>query len=406
MLTRLFLVGALSTISACGNEAVPAIDGGPRALAPSDGAPRTLDGGWSPRDDAEAPRADAGVTLDDAGPPVPGETSFRFLVYGDSRAGNGCAGNAIHTRLVEAMRADTSWSFVVNVGDMVTGYDASTCFVSDGDCTDPTARGNLRELIAPLRARPAPAGLPVSYLPVIGNHDDNNDWYPDPCGGRICDVFDMPALINHPTPTSDPCGADYPSHAYYSFRFGNSAFFVLRVNSDYFDLLECNSAPAPYAGCAEYCRDAPPSPARTDSCYNVHQYDWLRAELERAADDATIRHRFVLLHAPIYTSFDDHPPTASAPALRELFDRYRVDLVLNGHNHTYERTVPITAGARAAGGTVYVTTGGGGSPVYSPAGDWFTAAMAGVYHYVAIDVDGPTIRAVVIDVDGNVIDSF
>jgi hypothetical protein len=59
-----------------------------------------------------------------------------------------------------------------------------------------------------------------------------------------------------------------------------------------------------------------------------------------------------------------------------LFDRYQVDLVLQGHNHVFERTDPIRAGAptRAAldndtvypetDGTVYYTVGCGGRPRY------------------------------------------
>jgi hypothetical protein len=60
-----------------------------------------------------------------------------------------------------------------------------------------------------------------------------------------------------------------------------------------------------------------------------------------------------------------------------LFDRYQVDLVLQGHNHAFERTDPIRAGAptRAAednaivypetDGTVYYTVGSAGRPRYS-----------------------------------------
>jgi Calcineurin-like phosphoesterase/TAT (twin-arginine translocation) pathway signal sequence len=59
-----------------------------------------------------------------------------------------------------------------------------------------------------------------------------------------------------------------------------------------------------------------------------------------------------------------------------LFDRYQVDLVLQGHNHVYERTDPIRANqpTRVAGdnaivypesdGTVYYTVGSGGRPRY------------------------------------------
>jgi hypothetical protein len=57
-----------------------------------------------------------------------------------------------------------------------------------------------------------------------------------------------------------------------------------------------------------------------------------------------------------------------------LFDQYQVDVVLQGHNHLYERTDPIRAGVAAkpapdnsvvypaTDGTVYYTVGGGGRP--------------------------------------------
>jgi hypothetical protein len=64
-----------------------------------------------------------------------------------------------------------------------------------------------------------------------------------------------------------------------------------------------------------------------------------------------------------------------------LFDQYSVDLVINGHNHIYERTDPIKAGAPtttapigstvtpATAGTTYVAAGGAGKSLYA-----FTAA--------------------------------
>jgi hypothetical protein len=60
-----------------------------------------------------------------------------------------------------------------------------------------------------------------------------------------------------------------------------------------------------------------------------------------------------------------------------LFDQYAVDLVINGHNHIYERTDPIKAGApttsapigatvrSATEGTTYVACGGAGKGLYS-----------------------------------------
>ena len=64
-------------------------------------------------------------------------------------------------------------------------------------------------------------------------------------------------------------------------------------------------------------------------------------------------------------------------AWAELFDRYRVDLVLQAHNHAFERSDPIRGGAptKVAGdhatvypdtdGTVYYTVGSAGRPRYT-----------------------------------------
>ena len=60
-----------------------------------------------------------------------------------------------------------------------------------------------------------------------------------------------------------------------------------------------------------------------------------------------------------------------------LFDKYSVDLVINGHNHIYERTDPIKGGSAtmsapigstvtpATHGTTYITAGAGGTSLYN-----------------------------------------
>jgi hypothetical protein len=62
-----------------------------------------------------------------------------------------------------------------------------------------------------------------------------------------------------------------------------------------------------------------------------------------------------------------------------------VSVVFAGHDHDYERTHPIRAGAVstiADGGIVYYVTGGGGAPLYSVGADWWTAAARSAYHYI------------------------
>jgi hypothetical protein len=69
-----------------------------------------------------------------------------------------------------------------------------------------------------------------------------------------------------------------------------------------------------------------------------------------------------------------------------IFDAYQVDLVLNGHNHAYERTYPIKAGAPTAvvasgataypatQGTTYICAGNGGQSLYN---GWYGSTGAG-----------------------------
>ncbi len=343
-------------------------------------------------------------STDDGG--VSPTTPFSFLVYGDSRAGGDCTGNEVHIALVDRMTQESDIAFVVNLGDMITGYADQTCFADNGSCTGDDDYGSLADIIEPLASRAPTPPLPVFYFPVIGNHDDNGEWYPDPCGGTICDVFDMEAIINHPTPNSDPCGQDYPSQAYYDFRLGNTAFFVLHANYDYFSFFECNYPPEGWDSCEDYCKNGPHDAQRSDRCYNVHQYDWLVERLQAADDDPDIHHKVIFLHAPIYTSFEDHQPFTSAPDIAELADQYHVALVFNGHNHTYERTVPIKGGEEDATGTVYVTTSGGGVQTWDVAGDWFTAAHSDAHHYVRVDVTSEGLSVTATAQDGSEIDSF
>ncbi len=137
------------------------------------------------------------------------------------------------------------------------------------------------------------------------------------------------------------------------------------------------------------------------------QADYLRAAFDEHGDAAW---RVVAHHRPTWTSNTTHPPYAPAvDAWVPVFDAYDVDLAVNGHNHFYERSVPIRAGQAAAPGegTVYLVTGGAGAPLYTGYQDaWFRDAVATTEHYIVADFGPAGIDAVVYDLAGNVLDTW
>lgn len=92
-----------------------------------------------------------------------------------------------------------------------------------------------------------------------------------------------------------------------------------------------------------------------------------------------------------------------------IFDEVGMDLVFNGHNHTYERSDPIRgdAPASAAAGVTYVITGGAGAPLYANTlPDWFSEVANPIEHYLVVDFGPAGAHAVARDLAGNVIDDF
>jgi 3',5'-cyclic AMP phosphodiesterase CpdA len=90
------------------------------------------------------------------------------------------------------------------------------------------------------------------------------------------------------------------------------------------------------------------------------QTDWLRRVLEENPMEWTI----VTFHHPVYSSKASRDNVELRDAWQPLFDEFRVDLVLQGHDHTYSRSglmahENVATGVTArnpAAGTVYVVS--------------------------------------------------
>ena len=95
--------------------------------------------------------------------------------------------------------------------------------------------------------------------------------------------------------------------------------------------------------------------ALVDSTARHRQTRWLKSVLAQSE----ARWTAVVLHMPIFSTAGDFAPLRQA--WRPLLDKYQVDLVMQGQNHTYARghvqsSGPETTDASSGSGTVYVTS--------------------------------------------------
>lgn len=126
------------------------------------------------------------------------------------------------------------------------------------------------------------------------------------------------------------------------------------------------------------------------------------------ASDA--RWRMAAHHKATYSTCTTHGSNLTARAAWEpVWDTHDMNLVVAGHNHTYERSLPIRGGAVAADGegAVYVVSGGAGAPLYTGVErDWFSGAWDPTLHYVIVDFGPDAIEGAAYKPVGDVIDTW
>ena len=133
---------------------------------------------------------------------------------------------------------------------------------------------------------------------------------------------------------------------------------------------------------------------------------WVRADL--AASDATWK--FVLFHQTVHTTGTPSRPVRQRVVDRwgTLFDEAGVDLSLAGHNHYYERTLPLFDSQIVAPGegTVYIVSGNGGKSLstFAAPAPFSAARNNDTYGFVLIEVEGRHIEITHIDEFGDVLD--
>lgn len=143
------------------------------------------------------------------------------------------------------------------------------------------------------------------------------------------------------------------------------------------------------------------------------QIPWMKKVLSEHNRTWTV----VTFHHPIFSVAKERDNAALRNAWKPVFDRYGVDLVLTGHDHTYGRTGPpapvpgesvAADGPSAASGPVYVVSVSG--PKMYEVGSKPRAAMArvaeGLQLYQVISIAGPVLRYEARTANGEVCDAF
>ena len=324
----------------------PAGDAGVKVSGPDGGA----DGGAA----ASASKAFHSVRLDGLHP----STRYSYVVHVGDRAlegvfttapphdttapvrfavyGDNRTDHAAHGALVRAM-AMTPADFFLQTGDLVAVGG------------DPAQWKTFFELEAPLMRERC-------IFATIGNHE----LY-ESSGSEFAQYFGpegAPAVI----PDAGP-----PEQAYFAstFRWGPARFFLINAMVDY---------------------ERGPDRA------------WLEKALADADGEQDLTWRIVALH---------HGPWSSGPhgenarlhraGVVELLRRHKVDLVLSGHDHLYERGI--------VDGMPYVVSGGGGAPLYKvKVSRPYSRKSESVHHFVDAVLTRASLAITVTRADGTVVE--
>jgi acid phosphatase type 7 len=178
----------------------------------------------------------------------------------------------------------------------------------------------------------------VPFFPAAGNHE-----YKTMQGAPFRAVFALPGQ----------------GEKWYSFDYGPVHFAALDTEADY-----------------------------------ATQVRWLDEDLAATS----LPWKVVYMHKPPYSSGGHGSDTSLRKALEPVLVKHRVQLVLAGHDHNYERMLPQQ-------GVYHVVTGGGGVGTRPVGQSAFTAFSEDVIHFVVAEIRGDRMMLHAVDATGTQFDS-
>jgi hypothetical protein len=146
----------------------------------------------------------------------------------------------------------------------------------------------------------------------------------------------------------------------------------------------------------------------------------LDKDLATARQDPNIKWIVAFYHKPIYTSPTNHEPDEAGikNIVVPLFDKYHVDLVLQAHNHNYQRSYPLKADMvtetrpdsiyQSPKGSIYMVVGTGGQDFYPLNGQapYIQNQFTGIPGFLKVDVSDTSLKGTFFANDGTIKDTF
>jgi hypothetical protein len=252
-----------------------------------------------------------------------GPERFTFAAYGDQGTDDGAE------RIIRVL-AGAEPAFTFCLGDL--------CYADMAGGVAPTGRVDHEAWDRWLRMVSRATASTAAVLPAVGNHEIETGM-----GGWGYDGF----LTRVALPGNGLPGLPTT----WTARWGNVAVVAADAN------------------------DVSTEITRNNGVSGGEQDRWLETTLAGLRADPEVDWIVVGFHHCAYCTNTLHGSDAGVRRWAPIFDRYGVDLVINGHNHCYERTHPLRAGHPvaevasggtwgAAGGVTYLCAGGGGGRTF------------------------------------------
>lgn len=236
---------------------------------------------------------------------------------------------------------------IIVYGDSRTGHDAHRDIIDEIVAIDPdyvfhtgdlVNNGELQEDWDVFLDITADLRSNTTLYPALGNHERNSDLY--------YNLFDLPN-----------------NEQWYSVDIDSIRFVVLDTYAD----------------------------IGKDS----EQYNWLIGDME----NKNYKYLVGVFHSPPYSVSKHGEDRELINELVPILEKYKFDVVFNGHEHNYQRN--------NVNGIYYIVTGGGGAPLYGQETQAdYNEVFLQSYNFCAVQIQEGELQITVYDEDSQVIDKI